>query len=100
MPSLHHIVAHLDDFDRDLTIFVVGGCTCAVNADAVVARETDDGELPLEALGMDYLLEVDIAQDAIHLWTQWRNGKLPSDEERLMAVLYYARNDAYLPEES
>lgn len=62
--------------------------------------EPEDGSTPREALGMAYLLEVDLAKEAIRVWSQWRNGATPTSEDRVAAVVHYAIHDAYLPVES
>jgi hypothetical protein len=49
---------------------------------------------------MAYLLEVDLAKEAIRVWSEWRNGAAPTSEEQVAAVVHYAAHDAYLPVES
>ena len=48
---------------------------------------------------MAYLLEVRLAKDVLRVWSEWRDGAAPSAEDRVEAVTYYARNDAYIPVE-
>lgn len=49
------------------------------------------------AKGMPYLLEVFLAKEVLGVWSQWRNGCIPSSDERCEAVIHYAKNDAYKP---
>lgn len=52
---------------------------------------------PATAQGMRYLLEVWLAREVIAVWSNWRDGREPTSEEKLAAIVYYAENDAYLP---
>ena len=47
--------------------------------------------------GYRYLLEVELIKDVIGVWSEWRNGQLPTLEEELSAVLHYTMHDAYEP---
>jgi hypothetical protein len=44
-----------------------------------------------------YLLEVELAQEAVEVWSEWRGGRVPDDREACRAVIYYAEHDAYQP---
>jgi hypothetical protein len=84
---LEDIVERLEVFDNDATIYAE--TPWRPDARAVVAIEPEDGSLPAEAIGLTYFLEVDIALDAARGTTG----------SRFQRVLYYAENDAYLPEQ-
>jgi len=47
--------------------------------------------------GHDYLLEVDLAREAVEVWSAWRGGAIPSPEEATLAVIYYGEHDAFQP---
>ena len=47
--------------------------------------------------GMHYFLEVEVAKDCVKAWSVRRNGKKPTLKDKCEAVIYYARNDAFLP---
>jgi hypothetical protein len=65
-----------------------------------VAIAPEDGRsVPPEANGLKYFLEVEIAREAIDVWRNWRGGRVPSLDEKLEGVTYYAENDAWLPAE-
>ena len=65
-----------------------------------MAIAPEDGRsVPQEANGLKYFLEVEIAREAIDVWRNWRGGRVPSLDEKLEAVTYYAENDALLPPE-
>ena len=92
--TLGEVIARLDEFGEDETIYAEGP---AATARAVVALEPDDGSLPPAAEGLSYLLEVANAREAIEVWQAWRPGRTPTLDDRLAAVTYYAENDAWLP---
>jgi hypothetical protein len=49
------------------------------------------------APGLVYLLEVDLAQEAIEVWSEWRDGQTTILAEAVGAVIWYAEHDAYEP---
>jgi hypothetical protein len=95
--TFRELVTRLEQMDDELTLYAVGGPNASPDSPAIAAREPDDGSLPAEAEGMDYVLEVADAQDVIDVWREWRDGRDPTADERCEAISYYARNDAYLP---
>ena len=92
--TLRELIARLDEFGGDETIYAESPTP---TARAVVATEPDDGSPP--APGLEYVLEIAAAREAIEVWQAWRPGRKPTLEDKLEAVLYYARNDAWLPAE-
>ena len=95
--TLQDVLADLESADEDLTIFAEGGPDANPSSRAVVALETDDGQVPPEASGLDYLLEVAEAREVLSVWRDWRGGREPSAAEKCEAVIHYAKHDAYLP---
>lgn len=91
---LKEVIEKLDSFDADQTIYVHANTP---DSEAVVDYETDDGDLPASAIGMRYLLEVCVARDAIRVWSEWRDGRQPTLEEKTQAVIYYSEKDAFMP---
>jgi hypothetical protein len=53
-----------------------------------------EGESPA---GLDYLLEVELAREVLHVWANWGHGRQPTPEEAARAVIHYAQHDAYEP---
>ncbi len=94
---LRDVLARLSEFDADSTIYAAGGVVAELDAVAIVALEPDSGGLLPEARELQYFLEVDQAVEALAVWREWRDDAQPTNEEVCEAVLYYARNDAYLP---
>ncbi len=94
---LKEIVNRLDEFDDETYIFTqMPDPTGESKAILVPFRKIDDErvDLPFE---MIYLLEVEIAKDVIKAWSFMRDGRIPSLEEKVQAIIFYAKNDAYLP---
>jgi hypothetical protein len=48
---------------------------------------------------MRYLLEVELARQAIVTWSGWRAGRVPGSDDKAEAVVYYAEHDAFMPVE-
>ena len=86
--TLRDVFDRLDDFGPEETIYAE---SATPTARAAVAVEGED------ASGLPYLLEVAVAREAIEVWRAWRQGREPSLEEKLAAVIYYAEHDAWLP---
>ena len=97
--TLRELVGRLDELDREVTLYAEGGRDAQPDAPAVAAIEPEDGSLPPEADGLDYVLEVFIARDVLDVWSKWREGRQPTTDEACEAILHYARRDAYLPVE-
>ena len=92
--TLAELIERLDKFDNDCTIYAEKKPSWTAASRAVVCAESDEEEANAPD-GLIYLLEVDIAKEAIEVWTRW-SGRKPSIEEKCSAVIYYAENDAYL----
>jgi hypothetical protein len=92
--TLRDVIARLDEFGDDETIFAE---SAAPTARAVVAVEAANGSSPRSAVGLRYLLEVPLAREAIEVWRAWRPGQTPSLEDKLQAVTFCAEHDAWLP---
>jgi hypothetical protein len=103
MPSLLEVIAHLRDIpvgDRDSkgpVIYARRPWTPQSNALVLVGDDVPDG-VTTES-GHDYLLEIDLAQEVVEVWSDWRNGTRPTAEEATWAVIYYGEHDAYQPVE-
>jgi len=92
MPTLRDVVGALDELDEDAVIYTDGTSPAA---QALVVPERDAAEA--KAAGLRYFLEVALATDAVEVWSAWRGGAEPTVDDKLMAIAYYAVNDAYLP---
>jgi hypothetical protein len=87
--TLEEVVGRLEEFSAEDVIYAeapTGSARAAVGPDEA-------------NLGVPYLLEVALAREAIEVWQKWRGGRVPTLEDKVAAVAYYARNDAFLPVE-
>lgn len=93
--TLAQLLHQLDDLADDLTIYVRETNNLSPATPAIAQEVGDSSPAP----GMRYLIEVALAKDVIATWSAWRNGRTPSSNERVAAVIYYAEHDAYQPAE-
>jgi len=82
----------LDELDDEAVIYT-DGASPAARADVVDAADAARAK----ADGLRYFVEVVLAKDAVVVWSEWRGGAVPTIDDKLMAVSYYASRDAYLP---
>jgi len=94
--SLHDIPAG-DGYTAGPTIFAMR--PWLPSAEAVVLRGDEVPEGVITSSGHHYLLEVDLAIEAVEVWSEWRAGAVPTPEEATYAVIYYGEHDAYQPVE-
>jgi hypothetical protein len=102
--TLIEVIDRLDaveDSDGDeppQCIFAEGGPDAAPGARALVCPGDEEGSLdcPRDP-GLSYVLEVEQARECIEVWSEWRGGRRPTPQDKLAAVMYYSRNDAWLP---
>ena len=99
--SLAQVIERLDDYDDELTIWARAsdGANLTPETEAVVAPELADGGVWWKERGLLYVLEVDLAKDAIRVWRQDHDGVEPTAAQRWAAVIYYAVHDAFLEED-
>lgn len=92
--ALLDALAKIDEFDEEATIYAAK--PWSPTSATVIAVEGEETANKAIHDGLAYLLEVSIARDVIEVWSEWRGGRVPSDDERCEAVIHYAINDAYL----
>src|SRR4051794_34893095 len=85
--TLRDVIARLDEFEDEETIFAEAAMP---TAQAVVAVEAADGCSPSIAVGLRYLLEVPRAREAIEVWRAWRPGQTPPRLPTAQASLWRA----------
>jgi hypothetical protein len=85
-----------DQLDDEIIAFVPDGADVDLLT-PVLLLDFEEHECGVE--GYRYLLEGEGIKESILVWSLWRGGRLPSLEDKLSAVLFYARNDAFLPVE-
>ena len=90
--NLRDVVAGLDSTDDDLTIYADRSSGWGPESRAIAVEDTSRTHD-----GLDYLLEVHLANEVVAVWREWREGRNPSVEEKCEAIVWYAEHDAYLP---
>lgn len=104
MPSLLDVIAHLNDIPIGNRLEGPGPTIFArrpwaPESDALVLRDAASDGLASTAPDHAYLLEADLAQEVVEVWSAWRDGATPTTEEATLAIIYYAEHDAYQPVE-
>ena len=96
--TLRQVVQRLDSYSDELMIWarVQTKDDLTPDTEAVVAPARQDDSIWWEERGLSYVLEVDVAMEAIKVWRQDRDGAEPSAAERCAAVIHYTVNDAFL----
>ena len=92
--TLAALFREIESVDDEMIVFVPQGDEVNLTTPALVL-DFDESEEGVP--GYRYLLEVELVKDVIEVWSEWRDGQVPSPDEKLSAVLHYARNDAYQP---
>src|SRR5215831_12940529 len=92
--SLAAVVENIDDVDPELIMHAVRPWSEQSPIWAAHLDETDNAPD-----GFEYMLEVELAQDAIEVWSLWREDQVPTTAEACGAVIWYAEHDAYQPTE-
>ena len=91
MATIRDIVADAARLSRDQTVYARRPWTPA--SEAVVAQADH------APVGLDYLLEADLAREVVAVWSRRRGGRQPTPDEAAQTVIHYATFDAYQPVE-
>ena len=100
---LIEVIDRLDELDDSarydpLEIYAEGGRDAEPQSRAVVCPGDEGGTKACpQDPSLSYVLMVYLAKEASEVWSEWRGGKSPTKQEKLDAVLYYSRHDAFLP---
>ena len=96
--TLSQVVQRLDGYDDELMIWarVQTKDDLTPDTEAVLAPARQDDSTWWEERRLSYVLEVDLAKDAIRVWRQGHDGAEPSAAQRCAAVIHYAVNDDFL----
>lgn len=91
--TLLEVINNIHDSDETATIYAKA--PWRPGSIAVLAREPESGGTPEEAetLGLDYLLEVSVAQEFLEDWVSSLQS-LPTPEEQCDRIIQYAMDDA------
>jgi hypothetical protein len=94
--KLIELIENLSELSNDLVIYIPSGELISPDS-TVTTGSIDELVESGEPMGLKYLIEVELAKDAIRVWQEWRNGKVPNLDEKYQAVAYYIEHDHYLP---
>jgi hypothetical protein len=94
--TLREVVNDLEQFSDEMVIFAEKGITWQVDSPAVLVESSDMDSIDTHWEKLTYFLEVSIAKEVLEVWSKWREGREPTEEQRIEALIYYADNDAYL----
>lgn len=90
----------VDDSDRfePPCIFAEGGPDASPAAQALVCPSDEESSIACpHDPALYYVLEVWQAKECVEVWSEWRGGRQPTPRDKFAAVMYYSRNDAWLP---
>jgi hypothetical protein len=93
----------VDDSDRFTSpvIFAEGGPDALPTARAIIYPGDVEGTLVCpDDPALSYVLAVQLAKEAIEVWSAWRGGRIPSRQDKFAAVMFYSQHDAFLPGEN
>ncbi len=98
MIKFTELICQIDDFSDDLVAFKEKSepDTEDMWVELFYIEDAVKNNLPD---GVKYVLEVSLIKEVIDVWSLWRGGKTPTQLDKVNAVLYFIKNDAYLPEE-
>jgi hypothetical protein len=94
---LRDVLAKTEHFAPRLVVYVAQDPE--LSPDSEVALVDYVGPATVKPPGMRHLLSLEDIRVVLDTWSKWRGGRVPNDAERCEAVAYYAKNDAYVPEE-
>lgn len=93
--NLSQLIMQLDDLDDHFIIYAEQNPVWHSTSEAILISCEQNPKL--EGNGKKYLLEVNVAKEVIEVWKKW-HCREPSIEEKISAIIYYAQNDAYIPD--
>ena len=101
--TLIEVIDRLDEVDvsdrfASPVIFAEGGPYASAIARTIVCPGDEEGTLvcPKDA-ALSEVLMVQLAKEAIEVWSAWRGGKKPSHQDKFAAVMFYSQHDAFMP---
>lgn len=92
---LKDVLANIHSIDRSLALYVPKDEALSTST-VVELMPWEDPDSPRPE-GTRSFLTIDDIIDVLDAWSAWRGGKAPSDEERISAVAYYEKHDAFMP---
>lgn len=95
--KLIDIANELESLDDNYVITCSGKPNWSPDSSASLVLVEEFSEPSNDVFIPNYFLEVFIAKEVLDVWKNWRNERIPTADERCEALIYYAKNDAYIP---
>lgn len=97
--KLIDLLDKIEKMDENSSIYIKSSDRIGEDVDVIILPiylVPDGGKTPD---GLQYLLEVYLVKEVLDVWSNWRNGKEPTNRDKLDAIEYFVEHDAYLPPE-
>jgi hypothetical protein len=96
--KLIHLLDQIETFNVEYAIYTASDREVNENSNvmAIKSHYIRGSRIPE---GMKYLIDVELAKEILNVWSNWRQGRKPSLDEKYKAIQYYLENDAYIPNE-
>lgn len=92
--TIGDVLADVDGLDDEVIMFVPETGDIGPSTPALLLN-FDEYEQGVD--GYRYLLEGENIKESIEVWSLWRDGRTPTLDEKLAAVVHYATHDAFMP---
>jgi hypothetical protein len=92
------LINKIDEISDDQVIYIMNNDPITEISEVITYSIKDVVDNKIDMHEMKYLLEVSLEKEVIEVWINWRNGKRPSNQEKIQAILYYVDHDAYIPD--
>lgn len=96
--TLQEILNDIEHVSDEFVIFATRDGDWRLDSPAALLHLEEAMTTDVDPGGLTYFLEAEIANEVLKVWKAWRDGREPSEHERVHALLYYANNDAYFAE--
>jgi hypothetical protein len=94
--KLIEAIENLEQLSPNLIIYISNEDEWTNNLDVVLIPYAESNDLN-HPEGIEYFMEVETAKEVVEGWSYPREGKKPSIQEKVDAIIYYAKNDAPIP---
>lgn len=95
--KLKDIIPNLSGLDELSYILIADNQDVNANMDAKIVPIPENPDADLNEPGFDYWISVFQAGEVFEAWSVLRNGKAPTSEEAIEAIVYYKAHDAFIP---
>jgi len=102
--TLFELIQRLEEFEdsdptHPLVLYAQHGADAGRKSPALICPRGEGVSCPLDP-SLSEVLSVELAREAIEVWSSWRGGLTPSGEDRFKTVLFYSQHRAFYPVET